>query len=105
MEINSSASQPGSGVLISKSVSNIAHDFVSLAKALTAEQHFSLQVSPTRIQDEFSRFQLWAGNIAAHRMGRRSLEYRLRDAAHLKTETTNLLNALTDALSNGKYAF
>lgn len=105
MEPKTAAPEADSGVLISKVVSNIAHDFVSLAEALRNEQDFSVQVPPSRIDDEFSRFKLWAGNIAAHRTGRRSLEYRLRDAAHLKTATISSLGELADTLSNGTYNF
>ena len=107
--------------VISVVVDEVARDFISLADALTDDQHFASQISPATAQDEFSRFKLWAGNIAAHRRGNRSLEYRyagcllqvhrhvyrliisrLRDAAHLKTQTHDLLDALAKALRNGK---
>ncbi|OAL55260.1 hypothetical protein IQ07DRAFT_499938 [Pyrenochaeta sp. DS3sAY3a] len=100
MEPQTAAPQADSDVLISKVVSNIGHDFVRLADALRNEQDFSVQVPASRIDDEFSRFKLWAGNIAAHRKGRRSLEYRLRDAAHLKTATIRSLGELADTLRN-----
>lgn len=73
-------------------------DFVSLKEALSQNENFATQISPQRVQDEFDRFKLWAGNIAAHRKGRRSLEYRLRDAAHLKKETHKLLDSLKSSL-------
>lgn len=94
---------PADEVVIATVVSDIARDFLSLADALTTKPRFAAQVAPTAIHDEFSRFKLWAGNIAAHRKGRRSLEYRLRDAAHLKAETHNLLGALSSSLQNGQY--
>ncbi|KAF1844871.1 uncharacterized protein K460DRAFT_99857 [Cucurbitaria berberidis CBS 394.84] len=87
-------------VVIATVVLDIARDFLSLADALTTEPRFAAQVASVAVHDEFSRFKLWAGNIAAHQKGRRSLEYRLRDAAHLKTETHNLLDALSSALHN-----
>lgn len=89
-------------VVIATVVWNIARDFLSLGDALAPESRFAAQVAPTSVHDEFSRFKLWAGNISAHRKGRRSLEYRLRDAAHLRSETHNLLAALSKALGNGK---
>ncbi|KAF1979278.1 hypothetical protein BU23DRAFT_441216, partial [Bimuria novae-zelandiae CBS 107.79] len=46
------------------------------------------------------RFKIWAGNIAAHRRGRRSLEYRLRDATHLNDEAESLLAALERTLNH-----
>jgi hypothetical protein len=58
---------------------------------------------------------MWAGNIAAHRRGRRSLEYRyvsmnyavrratyngdrLRDAIELKSDVHSLLKSLSDTI-------
>ncbi|RYP64021.1 hypothetical protein DL769_006801 [Monosporascus sp. CRB-8-3] len=72
--------------------------FISLERALRNSSRFAAQVRPEDIKDEFDRFKIWAGNIAAHRKGRRSLEYRLRDAALLKDEAHNLLTALHDSL-------
>ncbi|RYP18216.1 hypothetical protein DL765_004073 [Monosporascus sp. GIB2] len=72
--------------------------FISLERALSNSSRFAAQVRPEDIKDEFDRFKIWAGNIAAHRKGRRSLEYRLRDAALLKDEVHNLLRALHDSL-------
>ncbi|RYP66474.1 hypothetical protein DL770_008796 [Monosporascus sp. CRB-9-2] len=72
--------------------------FISLERALRNSSRFAAQVRPEDIKDEFDRFKIWAGNIAAHRKGRRSLEYRLRDAALLKDEAHNLLKALHDSL-------
>jgi hypothetical protein len=63
-------------VTIATIVDELARHFISLADALTTEPHFASQVPSTTVYDEFSRFKLWAGNIAAHRKGRRSLEYR-----------------------------
>jgi hypothetical protein len=88
---------------ISAHVDACARGFISLATALTNASHFAAQAPPETINDEFDRFKIWAGNIAAHRKGRRSLEYRLRDAAHLKIETHNLLKALQDSLADGKF--
>lgn len=88
-------------VHISAHVDTCGRSFVSLAQGLEASRYFAAQIQPTALNDEFDRFKIWAGNIAAHRKGRRSLEYRLRDAAHLKQETHNLLLALRDSLENG----
>jgi hypothetical protein len=63
-------------VVIATVVDALARDFISLADALTTQSRFAAQVPSTTIYYEFSRFKLWAGNIAAHRKGRRSLEYR-----------------------------
>lgn len=41
--------------------------------------------------------------LMRHSKGRRSLEYRLRDAAQLKAETDALLASLANALNNCKF--
>ncbi|KAJ8129160.1 hypothetical protein O1611_g4472 [Lasiodiplodia mahajangana] len=48
--------------------------------------------------DEFARFRLWTGNIGAHRKGRSSLDWRLRDASHLRDLVVNLLTEMKNAL-------
>jgi hypothetical protein len=52
------AATPVPTVLISTVVHNVARDFISLEDALTAEEHFAAQVSPTAINDELSRFRV-----------------------------------------------
>lgn len=54
------------------------------------------------INNELSRFRLWAGNIGAHRRGRSSLDYRLRDASTLKSQVIRLLENLHESLDDGK---
>ncbi|KAI1121420.1 hypothetical protein F5Y10DRAFT_282497 [Nemania abortiva] len=51
------------------------------------------------IDDQLSRFKLWAGNIGAHRTGHSSLDYRLRDSSHLRTQVLRLLNDSTTSLN------
>jgi hypothetical protein len=91
--------------LIATQVHTAAAGFVSLEQALRKSSQYAIQVSPEAIVDAFERFKIWAGNIAAHRKGRRSLEYRLRDAAHLKDEAHSLLVALHESLQRGEAAF
>ncbi|KAL6914674.1 hypothetical protein FSST1_012434 [Fusarium sambucinum] len=50
------------------------------------------------IGEEEARFKIWCGNIAAHSSGRRSLQYRLRDASHLQKQVKSLLNELSELL-------
>ncbi|KAF3000946.1 hypothetical protein E8E13_008975 [Curvularia kusanoi] len=60
---------------------------------LRKPNRFADQIASDAVLDEFDRFKLWAGNIAAHRK-----DYRLRDAAQLKAETNSLLASLEEAL-------
>jgi hypothetical protein len=82
-------------------VHNVGREFVKLTQALGQSSQHADQIAPERIEDEFDRFKIWAGNIAAHRKGLRSLEYRLRDAAHLQDETNSLLTDLERPLRRG----
>ncbi|KAK3319067.1 hypothetical protein B0H66DRAFT_255789 [Apodospora peruviana] len=43
------------------------------------------------LREEEARFKVWAGNIGAHKTGRSSLEYRLRDASHIRKQVIELL--------------
>jgi hypothetical protein len=50
------------------------------------------------MHDSFGRFRLWVGNIGAHRRGRASLDYKLREASHIKTRVLELLKNLESDL-------
>lgn len=54
-----------------------------------------------KFEDEFDRFKLWAGNIGAHRQGQSSLDYRLRDASHIRERVLQLLAELQEAILEG----
>jgi hypothetical protein len=51
-------------------------------------------------QDELGRLRVWAANIGAHQTGQSSLEFRLRDASHIKDQTVKLLRGLQKNLNN-----
>ncbi|KAJ8116681.1 hypothetical protein OPT61_g1931 [Boeremia exigua] len=87
-------------VSIPVAVDRCARSFLSLAEILQQPTRFAYQLSADSILDEFDRFKLWAGNIAAHKKGRRSLEYRLRDAVQLRLETLDLLQSLSSVLDD-----
>ena len=89
-------------VYISTHVEECGAVFRSLVTALAEAPHFAAQARLETVNDEFDRFKIWAGNIGAYKKGRRSLEYRLRDAVHLKAETLNLLAALEKSLTIGQ---
>ena len=58
-------------------------------------------ISIGRWEDELGRLRMWAANIGAHRIGQSSLDYRLRDASHIRQQILKLLDVvrrrLTDA--------
>ncbi|KAF8465058.1 hypothetical protein BDZ91DRAFT_617585, partial [Kalaharituber pfeilii] len=44
--------------------------------------------------DERGRFCVWAQNVGAHRVGKVSLDYRLREASHIRSIAAELLGSL-----------
>ncbi|KAF2144986.1 uncharacterized protein K452DRAFT_284377 [Aplosporella prunicola CBS 121167] len=63
-----------------------------------ADQDYTNQVQRSEVADEAGRFRTWAGNIGAHRRGRSSLDYRLRDASHIEHKVHTLLRRLDSLL-------
>jgi hypothetical protein len=61
---------------------------------------FENEVSQRRWLDELGRLRVWASNIGAHQTGQSSLDYRLRDASHLKGETIKCLQRTLQVLLN-----
>ncbi|KAL9616431.1 MAG: hypothetical protein Q9160_008707 [Pyrenula sp. 1 TL-2023] len=55
-------------------------------------------------EDELGRLRVWAGNIGAHQRGQASLDYRLRDASHIKGQITSLLEDLQNLLQDAEEA-
>ena len=53
------------------------------------------------MHDEIGRFRVWLGNVGAHRLGRVSLDYRLRDALHMRESVLDLLKDLDDNIHEG----
>jgi hypothetical protein len=58
---------------------------------------------PLPVEDLLRRFEKWAGNMGAHKKGRSSLDYRLRDASRLRTQVCRLLDDLSESLKDGQY--
>ena len=65
---------------------------------------YSEQISLPAVQNEFVRLRVWAGNVGAHRSGRVSLDYRLREAGQMRRNVTNLLDDLKNNLQEGEYS-
>ena len=60
------------------------------------------QITETFVQDELGRFRVWLGNVGAHRSGRISLDYRLREAANTRDSVLELLADLGDNIREGR---
>ena len=61
------------------------------------------QAIAQKLFNEFGRLRVWAGNSGAHRTGRVSLDYRLREASHLREELIKLLGELNEDLEEGGF--
>jgi hypothetical protein len=80
------------------------HSFTRLYDLMLKRKgDFTHEIVLPRLKDEFGRFRVWAGNIGAHRVGRVSLDYRLREASHMHGRVTDLLDDLIETLSQGKH--
>ncbi|KAK4177089.1 hypothetical protein QBC36DRAFT_310460 [Triangularia setosa] len=87
---------------------NSFQDLLAVVGSLSALQDDSSQedvgslsaLSRQVIQNELSRFKVWAGNIGAHRSGRASLDYRLRDASNIRSQVVALLQDLIESLND-----
>jgi hypothetical protein len=60
------------------------------------------QIQLADVEDELGRFRIWSGNIGAHRRGRSSLDYRLRDASHISRRVIGLLQDLNETLRDSE---
>ncbi|KAF2658684.1 hypothetical protein K491DRAFT_652646, partial [Lophiostoma macrostomum CBS 122681] len=79
---------------------NSFHD--ARADLAKAEDTIRYKMQPWNINDEMGRFRLWCGNVAAHRTGRSSLDYRLREASHIRDRVVELLKNLESVIQEAK---
>ncbi|KAK3170070.1 hypothetical protein OEA41_009455 [Lepraria neglecta] len=55
---------------------------------------------PTLWEDELGRLRLWSANIGAHQTSQSALDFRLRDASHIKNQIVKLLQGLHQILQD-----
>ena len=48
--------------------------------------------------DELGRLRIWAANIGAHKIDQSSLDFRLRDASHIRDQIIKLLRSVDDSV-------
>ena len=53
-------------------------------------------------EDELGRLRMWAANIGAHQTGQSSLDFRLRDASHIREQIIKLLQGLLRRLQDAR---
>ena len=97
------AESAGTGTIAAQ-VKNCMETFSALLVTLNDRSYqFQDQIQPEDVKDEFGRFRIWSGNIGAHRIGRSSLDYRLRDASHIRQRVVSLLDDLKEILQDGMW--
>src|SRR2546423_14990641 len=82
---------------MAKSISSLLVDCLSLFNALVAREDLiarDAEVPASLWMDELGRLRVWAANIGVHQTGQSSLDYRLRDASHIRDQTIRLLERL-----------
>ncbi|KFA54857.1 hypothetical protein S40293_10134 [Stachybotrys chartarum IBT 40293] len=91
----------------SQRVFNCLLGFDELCSAIEADQATPPRVgiSLAEVSDQLSRFKVWSANIGAHKTGRSSLEFRLRDASHLQRQAIDLLEDLGQSLHDARDIF
>lgn len=80
-------------------------NFGDLSDALSASEksEYHEQMPMSFVIDQSGRFNVWAGNIGAQKRGSTSLDYRLRDASHIKDQVVGQLKFLAQRLEDGQY--
>ena len=88
-------------VAISELLQGCLHQFLSLINSGTLADHTE-EVPLQEWTDELGRLRVWAANIGAHQTRQSSLEYRLRDASHIKSQIVRLLELFQELLTDLK---
>jgi hypothetical protein len=98
-----SVAQPNNPALIANHVQKCLDGFRNACSNLSkAEPLVRGKIPPGAIHDSFGRFQLWVGNIGAHRRGRASLDYKLREASHIRIRVLELLQDLESVIQEAQ---
>ena len=62
--------------------------------------NMAIILRPTLWEDELGRLRLWSANIGAHQTSQSALDFRLRDASHIKNQIVKLLQGLHQILQD-----
>ena len=78
--------------------------FRTLSAVLDATAEEKRAHLTTALADQIGRFRVWTQNIGAHHWtGKSSLDYRLRDASHIKIRVIRYLKELNGQLVEGMH--
>ncbi|KAJ9487951.1 hypothetical protein VN97_g5340 [Penicillium thymicola] len=85
-------------VAISELLQSCLRQFLLLINSDTLANHTEVPLQEWR--DELGRLRVWAANIGAHQTRQSSLDYRLRDASHIKSQIVRLLEQFQELLTD-----
>ncbi|KAJ6178157.1 hypothetical protein N7519_008618 [Penicillium mononematosum] len=88
-------------VAISELLQSCLAQFLSLINSGALSDHIE-EVPLQEWTDELGRLRVWAANIGAHQTRQSSLDYRLRDASHIKSQIVRLLEQFQELLTDLK---
>ncbi|KAJ5776374.1 uncharacterized protein N7511_001385 [Penicillium nucicola] len=91
-------------VAISELLQCCLAQFVSLINSGALSDHID-EVPLQEWTDELGRLRVWAANIGGHQTSQSSLDYRLRDASHIKSQIVRLLEQFQELLADLKDVF
>ncbi len=84
---------------VAQYVRSCLDDFQATITSLSVAQPcIKSKLHPDAISDELGRFRIWSGEVGAHRSGQESLDYKLREASHIRETIIRLLQNTTTSL-------
>lgn len=86
---------------VATTASKIYEKSLSLESIVNNENDSTIHNPLFGLLQHLGRYRVWSENIGAHRKGRVSLDYRLRNAARMRQTVVNLLNDLHESIQNG----
>ncbi|KAK5465082.1 hypothetical protein LTS15_001645 [Exophiala xenobiotica] len=84
-------------------ISSLLIDCLRTFNGLVSRQDLAdckTEVTISLWKDELGRLRVWASNIGAHQSGQSSLDYRLKDASHIRGQAVKLLQRLRRTLKD-----
>ena len=86
--------------LIALNVRSCLADFEAVCNKLSsAESSMKTKLPLASLKDIFGGFRLWSSNVGAHRLGRGSLGYKLREASHIRDQVIQLVQSMKAVLN------
>ncbi|RBA09690.1 hypothetical protein FPRO05_05626 [Fusarium proliferatum] len=76
---------------------SFSHEIDSLDDKIESKGLSELLIA---LENENTRFKMWAGNLGAHQSGPASLDHRLREAPHIQDQVIYLLRDISESLED-----